>query len=49
MKGDARKRELRVRSPKVAAQAVPGIYLLFVLDNDGVPSVAKRVDLLADK
>jgi hypothetical protein len=44
-KGDVRKRELRVRTPKVAAQAVPGIYLLFVLNNDGVPSLAKRVDL----
>ncbi len=44
-KGDVRKRELRVRTPKVAAQAVPGIYLLFVLNNDGVPSVARRIDL----
>jgi hypothetical protein len=44
-KGDVRKRELRVRAPKVPAQAVPGIYLLFVLNNDGVPSLAKRVDL----
>jgi hypothetical protein len=44
-KGDVRKRELRVRTPKVAAQAVPGIYLLFVLNNDGVPSLAKRVDV----
>jgi hypothetical protein len=44
-KGDFRKRELRVTAPKVPAQAVPGIYLLFVLNNDGVPSVARRVDL----
>jgi hypothetical protein len=44
-KGDVRRRELRVRTPKVAAQAVPGIYLLFVVNNDGVPSVARRVDL----
>lgn len=44
-KGDVRRRELRVRTPKVGAQAVPGIYLLFVLNNDGVPSVARRIDL----
>lgn len=28
------------------AQAVPGIYLLFVVDQAGVPSVAKRVYLV---
>ena len=44
-KGAARKGELRVRTPKVAAQAVPGVYLLFVLNNEGVPSVARRIDL----
>jgi hypothetical protein len=44
-KGDARKGELRIRTPKVPAQAVPGVYLLYVLNKDGVPSVAKRVDL----
>jgi Domain of unknown function (DUF1929)/Kelch motif len=44
-KGAVGKRELRVRAPRVPAQAVPGIYLLFVVDNDGVPSVAKRVNL----
>jgi len=40
-----RENELRVRAPRVPAQAVPGIYLLFVVDTDGVPSVGKRVDL----
>jgi len=35
--------ELRVRAPKLPAQAVPGIYMLFVVD--GVPSAGRRVDL----
>ncbi|MGH9901211.1 MAG: galactose oxidase-like domain-containing protein, partial [Pyrinomonadaceae bacterium] len=37
--------ELRVRAPKLPAQAVPGIYMLYVVDRSGVPSVAKRVYL----
>src|SRR5437667_12797297 len=37
--------ELRVRAPKLPAQAVPGIYMLFVVDSNGVPSVGTRVDL----
>jgi len=37
--------ELRVRAPKLPAQAVPGIYMLFVVDRNGVPSVGRRVDL----
>src|SRR3989442_1358781 len=37
--------ELRVKAPKLPAQAVPGIYMLFVVDKHGVPSVARRVDL----
>jgi hypothetical protein len=44
-KGAARKGELRVRAPKLPGQAVPGIYMLFVLDGAGVPSVAQRVYL----
>jgi hypothetical protein len=44
-KGAAGKGELRVRTPKLPAQAVPGVYLLFVLDQAGVPSLAKRVYL----
>ena len=38
-------KELRVRALKVPAQAVPGIYMLFVVDKNGVPSMGKRVDL----
>jgi hypothetical protein len=44
-KGAARKGEIRIRTPKLAAQAVPGIYMLFVLDRAGVPSLAKRIYL----
>lgn len=45
-KGEAHKGEIRIRAPKLPAQAVPGIYLLFVLDKSGVPSVANRVYLV---
>src|SRR6266545_4972321 len=48
-KGAAKKGELRVRAPKLPAQAVPGIYLLFVLDHAGVPSLANRLYLQPDK
>ena len=44
-KGAARKGELRVRAPKLPAQAVPGIYMVFVLDQKGVPSLSKRLYL----
>ena len=37
--------ELRVTAPKLPAQAVPGVYMLFVVDKNGVPSVGHRVDL----
>jgi hypothetical protein len=36
---------VRVTAPSHAAQAVPGIYMLFVLDTNGVPSVGHRVDI----
>jgi galactose oxidase-like protein/Kelch motif protein len=44
-KGVARKGELRVRAPKLPAQAVPGIYMLFVVDKAGVPSEGKQLRL----
>jgi Domain of unknown function (DUF1929)/Kelch motif len=47
-KGDARKSELRVVTPKLPAQAVPGIYMLFIVDRNGVPSVGKQVRLLPE-
>jgi hypothetical protein len=41
--------ELRVRAPNVPAQAVPGIYMLYVVDKDGVPSVAKQVRIKPER
>jgi hypothetical protein len=43
VKGDARSGELRVRAPKLPAQATPGVYILYVLDKQGVPSIGKQV------
>ena len=37
--------DLRVSAPKLPAQAVPGIYMLFVVDKNGTPSVGRRLDL----
>ena len=37
--------DLRVTAPSVPAQAVPGIYLLFIVDKNGVPSMGRRVDI----
>jgi len=47
-KGDARKRELRVVAPKLPAQAVPGIYMLFVVDRNGVPSAGRQLRIMPD-
>lgn len=44
-KGADHKGELRVRAPRVPAQAIPGIYMLFVVDKAGVPSVGQQVRL----
>jgi hypothetical protein len=41
----ARRSGLRARLPEQPAQAVPGIYMLFVVDRAGVPSVARKVVL----
>jgi hypothetical protein len=40
---DADGGKLRVSAPNLPAQAVPGIYMLYVIDKDGVPSVGKQV------
>lgn len=37
--------EVQVIAPNLPAQAVPGVYMLFVVDKRGVPSVGMRVDL----
>jgi hypothetical protein len=47
-KGDTRKGELRVIAPNLPAQAVPGVYMLFVVDRHGVPSVGKQVRLMPE-
>jgi hypothetical protein len=44
-KGDPSKGELRVYMPQLPSQAIPGIYMLFVVNKQGVPSMARRVDL----
>jgi len=44
-KGAGGNGELRVVAPKLPAQAVPGIYMLFVIDRNGVPSVGKKIVL----
>lgn len=36
---------LVIQAPALPANAIPGDYMLFVLDGNGVPSVAKRVRL----
>jgi hypothetical protein len=46
VKGPAARGELRVRAPKLPAQAIPGIYMLFVLDRNGVPSAGQQMRLL---
>jgi galactose oxidase len=39
---------LRVIAPNLPAQAVPGIYALYVVDRDGVPSVGKQVRIFPE-
>jgi hypothetical protein len=48
VKGNPSDGTLRVRAPKLPAQAVPGVYMLFVLDTNGVPSVGKQVRILPE-
>lgn len=43
-----RNAELRVIEPRLPAQAVPGIYMLFVVDKNGVPSVGQQVRLMPE-
>jgi galactose oxidase-like protein/Kelch motif protein len=42
-KGPASEGKLLVTAPKLAAQAVPGVYMLYVVDSNGVPSVGKQI------
>jgi hypothetical protein len=40
--------DLQVIAPRLPAQAVPGVYMLYVLDKQGVPSVARQVRIRPD-
>jgi hypothetical protein len=44
-KGKGGDDKVRVTAPNLPAQAIPGIYMLFVVDRNGVPSVGHRVDI----
>lgn len=46
---DKKDAELKVTAPWRPAQAVPGIYMLFVVDKAGVPSVARQLRLKPEK
>jgi hypothetical protein len=47
--GDASQpHELRVTAPKLQGQAVPGIYMLFIVDKNGTPSEGRRIDIRPD-
>jgi hypothetical protein len=48
LKGDADDGELRIDAPKFPSQALQGHYMLFVIDQAGVPSIAKHIHLKAD-
>ncbi len=51
-RGDRRKEgegQLRVITPRLPAQAIPGVYMLFVLDNKGVPSVGRQIRLIEEE
>jgi hypothetical protein len=43
---DGRGGELLVVAPRLPAQAIPGIYMLFVVDRAGIPSVARQVRVM---
>jgi hypothetical protein len=45
VKGNPSAGEVRVVAPKLPAQAVPGIYMLFVLDRNGVPGMGMQLRL----
>jgi hypothetical protein len=44
-RGSATAGELRVVAPQLPGQAVPGIYMLFVVDGNGVPSAGRKIVL----
>ena len=46
--GRGRNGKLRVVAPTSPAQTVPGVYMLYVLDKNGVPSIARQVRIDPD-
>jgi hypothetical protein len=48
VKGKPEDGVLRIDAPALAAQALQGHYMLFVIDDAGVPSVARHVQLKVD-
>ena len=48
VKGKAADGRIRVRAPKLPSQAVPGVYMLFVLDKAGVPSEGQQVRIFPE-
>jgi hypothetical protein len=48
LKGDADDGELRIDAPRFPSQALQGHYMLFAIDQAGVPSIAKHIHLKAD-
>jgi hypothetical protein len=40
--------DLKVTAPRLPAQAVPGVYMLYVLDKRGGPSLARQVRIRPD-
>ena len=40
---------IRRRPPRLPAQAIPGVYMRFVVDKNGVPSIGRQVRLNQEK
>jgi hypothetical protein len=45
----SRGRDVKVTAPRLPVQALPGDYTLFVVDDRGVPSIAKHVRVIDDE
>ena len=40
---------IRRRPPRLPAQAIPGVYMLFLVDKNGVPSIGRHIRLNQEK
>ncbi len=45
----ARSSYYRRRPPRLPAQAIPGVYMLFLVDKNGVPSIGRHIRLNQEK